>query len=101
MNSSATAVGIIESAELLPLLEAGNAMKKAADVSLRVIRPLGGGILVGIISGELGAVRVAFDTASSAISAGDMRTGIFSRPSQEVWELLEQTADLEPQRREE
>jgi len=90
------AIGIIESLELLPLIEAANAMKKAANVTLHVVRPLGGGILVGIISGELGAVRVALETADAFSPEGDakLRTGTFAHASPQVWELLEQTGDL-------
>jgi len=88
------AIGIIESTELLPLIEAGNAMKKAADVALHVIRPLGGGVIVGVVSGDLGAVRVAIETVDTTSTDG-LRTGVFSHPGQEVWELLQQTADLE------
>ncbi len=62
-----------------------------------MIRPLGGGILVGVISGELGAVRVAIETADAGSPDGDARlnTGVYSHPSPEVWELLAQTADVE------
>ncbi len=94
MTEQGKAIGIIESRELLPLIEAGNAMKKAADISLHVVRPLGGGILVGVISGELGAVRVAFETAGGGDPHGEIRTGVYSNPSPEVWALLEQTAGL-------
>lgn len=97
MTRHGKALGIIESQELLPLIEAANAMKKAANISLHVVRPLGGGILVGIISGDLGAVRVAMETAEAGSPDGDarLRTGAFAHASPQVWELLEQTSDLE------
>ncbi len=96
MAGHGKALGIIESRNLLPLIEAANAMKKAADVTVHVVRPLGGGILVGLISGDLGAVRVAIETADAGSPSGEtqLRTAAFPHPTPEVWELLGQTADF-------
>lgn len=97
MAGHGKALGIIESRNLLPLIEAANAMKKAADVTIHVARPLGGGILIGLISGELGAVRVAIETAEAGSPSGEaqLRTAAFPHPTPEVWELLAQTADFD------
>lgn len=91
MANQVKAIGIIEGRLLLPLIDISNAMRKAADVALHHLQPLGGGITLAVISGDVGAVRVALETADD--TAGDyedaIRTQVFAHPGSEVWALLE------------
>ena len=91
MASQVRAIGIIEGHSLLPLIDITNAVRKAADVALHHLQPMGGGITLAVISGDVGAVRVALETANA--SAADyeeqIRTQVFAHPGSEVWDLLE------------
>jgi microcompartment protein CcmL/EutN len=91
MASQVKAIGIIEGHLLLPLIDISNAMRKAADVALHHLQPMGGGVTLAVISGEVGAVRVALETADAA--AGDyedaIRTQVFAHPGADVWALLD------------
>jgi microcompartment protein CcmL/EutN len=89
--SQVRAIGVIEGRLLLPLINISNAMRKVADVSLHHLQPIGGGITLAVISGEVGAVRVALETAdAAAVEYEDStRTQVFAHPGPEVWELFE------------
>lgn len=100
MAGQVRAIGIVEGHLLLPLIDLSNAMRKAADVALHHLQPIGGGITLAVISGEVGAVRVALETADAG--AGDyedsIRTQVFAHPGPEVWALLDNlgvSVDLE------
>ena len=90
MASQVRAIGIIEGRLLLPLIDISNAMRKVADVALHHLQPIGGGITLAVISGEVGAVRVALETADAAAVDYEesIRTQVFAHPGPEVWELF-------------
>ena len=91
MASQVRTIGIIEGHSLLPLIDISNAMRKVADVALHHLQPLGGGITLAVISGEVGAVRVALETADAAAADYEetIRTQVFAHPGSEVWELFD------------
>ena len=47
--------------------------------------------ILAVISGEVGAVRVALETADAAAAEyeDEIRTQVFAHPGSEVWELLD------------
>ena len=63
-----TAIGLIETKGLLGLVEATDAMAKAANVNIvkRVI--VGGGLVSTVVSGDVGSVRAAVEAGANAAS---------------------------------
>ncbi len=61
-----TAVGLIETRGLTGLVEASDAMVKAASVQLVRTIQIGGGYVTAIVRGDVGSVRAAVDAGASA-----------------------------------
>ncbi len=61
-----TAVGLIETRGLTGLVEASDAMCKAASVTLVRTIQIGGGYVTSIVRGDVGSVRAAVDAGASA-----------------------------------
>jgi len=61
-----TAVGMIETRGLTGLVEASDAMCKAASVTLVRTIQIGGGYVTAIVRGDVGSVRAAVDAGASA-----------------------------------
>ena len=61
-----TAVGLIETRGLTGLVEASDAMCKAASVQLVRTIQIGGGYVTAIVRGDVGSVRAAVDAGASA-----------------------------------
>lgn len=63
------ALGMIETRGLVALIEAVDAMCKAAGVRLVKTIPIGGGYVTTIVRGEVGAVRAAVEAGTRAAEA--------------------------------
>lgn len=63
------ALGLVETRGLVGLVEAADAMCKAAAVGLVQTIPIGGGYVTTIVRGEVGAVRAAVDAGARAAEA--------------------------------
>ena len=63
------AIGLIETRGLVGLVEACDAMVKAANVELVKTVQIGGGYVTAIVRGDVCSVRAAVDSGSSAAKA--------------------------------
>ena len=62
------AIGLIETRGLVPLVEASDAMAKAASVEIIKKVRIGGGLMTAIVQGDVGSVRAAVEAGASAAS---------------------------------
>ena len=60
------AVGFVETKGLVGLIEASDAMCKAANVTLVASMQIGGGYVTTIVRGDVGSVRAAVDAGANA-----------------------------------
>jgi len=60
------ALGLIETKGLLPLVEATDAMSKAANVEVIKRVQIGGGMVTAIVRGDVGSVRAAVEAGVAA-----------------------------------
>jgi carbon dioxide concentrating mechanism protein CcmO len=60
------AIGLIETRGLVGLIEAGDAMCKAAAVELLKTVQIGGGYVTSVVRGDVGSVRAAVDAGAAA-----------------------------------
>ena len=63
------AIGLIETRGLVGLVEASDAMCKAANVELVKLVEIGGGYVTTIVRGDVGSVRAGVDAGSAAAKA--------------------------------
>ena len=63
------AIGLIETRGLVGLVEACDAMVKAASVELVKTVQIGGGFVTAIVRGDVGSVRAAVDAGAAAAKA--------------------------------
>lgn len=63
------AIGLIETKGLVGLIEASDAMCKAASVTLVGQKQIGGGYVTTIVRGDVGSVRAAVDAGVAAAKA--------------------------------
>jgi microcompartment protein CcmL/EutN len=63
------ALGLLETKGLVGLIEASDAMCKAANVKLVRTVQIGGGYVTTIVSGDTGSVRAAVDAGAEAAKA--------------------------------
>lgn len=67
------AIGLIETKGLVGLIEASDAMCKAANVELLKTVEIGGGYVTAVVRGDVGSVRAAVDAgAEAARSVGEL-----------------------------
>ena len=76
------ALGFVETKGLVGLVEASDAMCKAASVSIIGYRQIGGGYVTTIVRGDVGSVRAAVDAGAQAAKAvGELVTShVIPRP---------------------
>ena len=76
------ALGLVETKGLVGLIEASDAMCKAANVRLVRTVQIGGGYVTTIVRGDTGSVRAAVDAgAEAAKSVGELVTShVIPRP---------------------
>jgi ethanolamine utilization protein EutM len=63
------AVGMIETRGLVALVQATDAMLKAASVSFRGWRKVGSGLCTAFVAGDVAAVKAAVDSGAAAAAA--------------------------------
>jgi microcompartment protein CcmL/EutN len=82
------AIGLIETRGLVGLVEASDAMCKAASVELVKTIQIGGGYVTAVVRGDVGSVRAAVDAGSSAAKAvGELvSSNVIPRPHEGLLE---------------
>ena len=82
------AIGLIETKGLIALVEATDAMAKAANVQIVKRIQIGGGLVTTIVRGDVGSVRAAVEAGANAASqVGElMASHITPRPAEGVVE---------------
>jgi len=77
------AIGLVETKGLVALVEATDAMAKAANVRIVKRISIGGGLVTTVVSGDVGSVRAAVEAgANSATQVGELVSShIIPRPS--------------------
>ena len=80
------ASGLIETKGLVALVEATDAMAKAANVRITKRVQIGGGLVTTIVRGDVGSVRAAVEAGANAASqAGELvASHIIPRPADGV-----------------
>jgi len=84
------AIGLIETKGLVPMIEAADAMLKAANVHLIGKERIGGGFMTVIVEGEVAAVKASVDAgAAAAKRVGEVISiHVIARPHEEIEKLL-------------
>ena len=72
------ALGMIETRGLVALIEAADAMVKAAKVTLVGYEKIGSGYVTALVRGDVAAVKAATDAGAAAARRGK-RDDVFSR----------------------
>jgi ethanolamine utilization protein EutM len=82
------AIGLVETKGLVPLIEATDAMAKAANVKIEKRVAIGGGLVAAVVSGDVGSVRAAVEAgAAAATQVGELVSShIIPRPSDGLME---------------
>lgn len=77
------AIGLIETKGLLALIEATDAMAKAANVEIVKRVDIGGAYVTTVVSGDVGSVRAAVEAGAAAAQAAGELVGshIIARPA--------------------
>ncbi|MCS7232491.1 MAG: BMC domain-containing protein [Synergistetes bacterium] len=88
--STQIALGMIETKGLVGAIEAADAMVKAANVTLIGKEHVGGGLVVVMVRGDVGAVKAAVDAgAAAAKRVGELiAVHVIPRPHPEVELIL-------------
>jgi ethanolamine utilization protein EutM len=66
MANAMEALGMIETKGLVSLIEASDAMLKAANVTLVGWQKIGSGLVTAFVSGDVAAVKAAIDAGAAA-----------------------------------
>ena len=78
------AIGLVETKGLVALIEATDAMAKAANVEIIKKIQIGGGYVTAIVRGDVGSVRAAVEAgANAANQVGELiATHVIPRPAE-------------------
>jgi ethanolamine utilization protein EutM len=89
------AIGMIETKGLVAAIEAADAMVKAANVQLIGKDIVGGGYVMVLVRGDVGAVKAATDAgAAAAARVGELKSvHVIPRPHNEVALILPKVED--------
>ena len=84
------AIGMIETKGLIALVEATDAMAKAANVEIVKRISIGGAFVTTVVTGDVGSVRAAVEAGSAAASQiGDLVSShVIPRPAEGLAEAL-------------
>jgi ethanolamine utilization protein EutM len=90
LATSYEALGMIETKGFVAMVEASDAMVKAANVKLIGYEKIGSGLITTIVRGDVAAVRAATDAgASAARKVGELvAVHVIPRPHKELDEVL-------------
>lgn len=80
------AIGLLETRGYVGLVEASDAMVKAANVQLVKHIPIGGGLITTVVRGDVGSIKAAVDAGKeTANRVGSLvASHVIARPSPEV-----------------
>ena len=83
-----SAIGLIKTKGLVGLVEATDAMAKAANVKIEKRVDIGGGLVTTVVSGDVGSVRAAVEAgANAATQVGELiGSHIIPRPAEGLME---------------
>ena len=84
------ALGMIETKGLVPLVEASDAMLKAANVTLIGWQKIGSGLVTAMVVGDVAAVKAAVDAGAAAASRiGEVvSVQVIPRPHEDLGGIL-------------
>lgn len=84
------AIGLLETKGLVALIEATDAMAKAANVEIIKQVQIGGGYATTIVRGDVGSVRAAVEAgASAATQVGELvASHVIPRPADGLYEAF-------------
>ena len=90
MASNLEALGMIETKGLVTLIEASDAMLKAANVTLIGWQKIGSGLVTAFIVGDVAAVKAAIDAGAAAAGRVGEVVGVqvIPRPTEEMVNVL-------------
>ncbi len=85
-----TAIGLVETKGLVGLVEATDAMAKAANVEIVKRVGIGGGLVTTIVKGDVGSVRAAVEAGANAASqVGELVSShVIPRPADGLMEAF-------------
>jgi ethanolamine utilization protein EutM len=89
-NSNLEALGMIETKGLVALVEASDAMLKAANVTLLGWQKIGSGLVTALVVGDVAAVKAAIDAGASAAGRVGEVVGVqvIPRPHEDLTTVL-------------
>jgi ethanolamine utilization protein EutM len=89
-SSHMEALGMIETKGLVPLVEASDAMLKAANVTLIGWQKIGSGMVTALVAGDVAAVKAAVDAGSAAAARVGEVVGVqvIPRPHEDLGSVL-------------
>ncbi len=84
------ALGMVETRGLVALIEAVDAMLKAATVTFRTWEPVGSGLVTAFVEGEVAAVKAATDAGvEAARKLGEVvSVQVIPRPHEDLNQLM-------------
>jgi len=93
------ALGMIEVCGYLPAVEALDSALKAANVNLLEVTKVTGGLVTVLVTGEVGAVKVAMDAAAVAADKVGriISVHVIPRPAKELEKIIVKTKPEKPQ----
>ncbi|HTU90514.1 MAG TPA: BMC domain-containing protein [Gemmataceae bacterium] len=89
-SSHMEALGMIETKGLVPLVEASDAMLKAANVTLIGWQKIGSGMVTALVVGDVAAVKAAVDAGSAAAARVGEVVGVqvIPRPHEDLGAVM-------------
>ncbi len=86
----ADAIGMIETMGFTGLVEASDAMSKAANVELVKVIQIGGGMVTTVVRGDVGSVKAAVDAGSEAANrVGELISAhVIARPHEGLYGVI-------------
>ena len=89
-SNNMEALGMIETKGLVPLVEASDAMLKAANVTLIGWQKIGSGLVTAFVVGDVAAVKAAIDAGAAAAGRIGEVVGVqvIPRPHEDLGAVL-------------
>src|SRR2546423_13255549 len=96
MANALEALGMIETKGLVALVEASDAMLKAANVTLLGWQKIGSGLVTAFVAGDVAAVKAAIDAGAAAGGRVGEVVGVqvIPRPHEDTNTVLPQAAKV-------
>ena len=96
--TSLEALGMIETKGLVALIEASDAMLKAANVTLFGWQKIGSGLVTAFVVGDVAAVKAAIDAGAAAAGRIGEVVGIqvIPRPHEDLGSVLPSAGKKQP-----